>query len=312
MVLLSSIATPLLQAALILIEQSTAMAKLLSCEFINPLAEAYYRNNRSSGQKSLRCFPHCNEKGHSRSSFCGTHLEAAAVIRKSEKFIKDWQNKEVLIIAEIRPSSEQRISALQSVPKSQIISELRDMRNPRSGGELVLGKIEILEEDSEKASVRIIFNGEKHSWDYSWKSNRWSGSTASHVIDVILLESFNTALNHSDLKIHSSAVSKTFILISSHKSTGKKDTSSCQVCTKKTVSKGRKKSDSTNVQEVVCIEVDVVLTDDDVPKTHMVKPSCYLYDIKRDEDRRRLQAFTARPYFCEYDIVDTIIVLPVY
>lgn len=301
--------TPQLEGAKNILRRYRTMAQLTNFEFVSPLAEAYYRNNRSSGQKSLRCFPHCNEKGHSRSSFCGTHVEATAVILKSENFRKDWQNKQVLIIAEIRPYSEQRISALQTVSKSKILNELRDMRNPRSGGELVLGKIEVLAEDSRSASVRLIFNSEKHSWDYSWKSNRWSGSTAPHVIDVILLESFNTALEDTDLRIHSSAVSRPFILISSHKSSGRKVTSSCCGRTKKSATKGQKKSDCALCEEVTFIEDDAALSDDNVSKTHMVRPSCYIYDIKHEEEMRRQQAFTPRPYFCEFDIVDRVIVL---
>ena len=31
----------------------------------------YIRNNKSNGQKNLRCFPHCAADGHKKSGFCG-------------------------------------------------------------------------------------------------------------------------------------------------------------------------------------------------------------------------------------------------
>lgn len=283
---------------------------------MEPLKDAYLRNNRSSGQKSLRCFPHCNDKGHLKSSFCGSHLEATAIIQKDSKFEVDWQNKEVLIIAEIRPSAEQGISGLRSVPRAKILAELRDMRNPRSGGELVLGKIEIMSEDGLTAYVRIIFNGEKHSWDYSWKSNRWSGSSASHVVDVILLESCYSALNNCDLRIYSSLCSMPFILISSHKST--------------TRSKGSRRnsakdagrlvdvSDSTIPKpQTICSEYDDERGDNDPSDgissaMALVKRTCYIYDIQHETESKKKSATMSPPYFCPSDIIDTIIILPTY
>lgn len=283
---------------------------------MEPLKDAYLRNNRSSGQKSLRCFPHCNDKGHLKSSFCGSHLEATAIIQKDSKFEVDWQNKEVLIIAEIRPSAEQGISGLRSVPRAKILAELRDMRNPRSGGELVLGKIEIMSEDGLTAYVRIIFNGEKHSWDYSWKSNRWSGSSASHVVDVILLESCYSALNNCDLRIYSSLCSMPFILISSHKST--------------TRSKGSRRnsakdagrlvdvSDSTIPKpQTICSEYDDERGDNDPSDgissaMALVKRTCYIYDIQHETESKKKSATMSPPNFCPSDIIDTIIILPTY
>ena len=266
------------------------MVLLSNLEFVEPLKDAYLRNNRSSGQKSLRCFPHCNDKGHLKSSFCGSHLEATAIIQKDSKFEVDWQNKEVLIIAEIRPSTEQGISGLRSVPKAKILAELRDMRNPRSGGELVLGKIEIMSEDGLTAYVRIIFNGEKHSWDYSWKSNRWSGSSASHVVDVILLESCYSAVNNCDLRIYSSLCSMPFILISSHKSTTRSKVSRRD--SGKDTGHSTAINESTMKPQTVSSEYDDERGDnypsDGIPSTMaLVKRTCYIYDIQHEAESDR-------------------------
>jgi hypothetical protein len=290
------------------------MIQIADVEFTKPLEEAYYRNNRTSGQKSLRCFPHCNDKGHLRSSFCGSHLEVTAVIHKDGTFGDDWQNKEVLLLAEIRPFTEPRISALKSVPKSKILSELRDMRNPRSGGELVIGKVEILIEDSSTAMVKIVFNEAKHSWDYSWRSNRWSGSSASHVVDIILVESCNSALDQCDLKVYSSVSSKPFILMSSHKpSTSKKSSGRGAAKKKRDVNSrtgsefnaGDRESERNDDRHS-----DETSAADYPPDFLLVKRSCYIYDIQRENEMRRKRAVTMRPYFCATDVTDSIISLP--
>lgn len=56
-----------------------------------------------------------------------------------------------------------------------------------SAGELVLGKVVYSSSDTEKSNVHVKFNSEQHSWDYSWKSNRWEVNK-THVIDVMVLE----------------------------------------------------------------------------------------------------------------------------
>jgi hypothetical protein len=42
-------------------------------EFLTPIGDLYGRNNRSNGQKNLRCFPVCSSV-HSEIGFCGTPL----------------------------------------------------------------------------------------------------------------------------------------------------------------------------------------------------------------------------------------------
>lgn len=297
------------------------MVVLSDLNFKESLGEAYYRNNRTSGQKSFRCFPHCCEKGHIVSGFCGSHLEATAVIQKAPTFGLDWQNKEILIIAEIRPSLEPRISGFDTVSKNKILTDLRDMKNPRSGGELVSGKIEILREDDHNAWIKIVFNGEKHSWDYSWKGNRWTPTT--HVVDVLLIQSFESAVDSNDLIVYSSACSDPFGLISSHKSTIKIKT--------------EKKKKKSNVPRLGDAELSDNEDDDDkvdtnyVKRTYntkkkiliaeleaancLVKSSCYVYDIQRNAEMETLASVAAAsaPFINSgIDIIDRIIHLPSY
>jgi Helicase associated domain len=200
------------------------MITITDIKFTTPFSVSYLRNNRSSGQKSLRCFPRCTEKGHIASGFCGDHLIATATIKKNQACGQDWLDR-ITVIGEIRPFSDQGISSGKKVSRKKLLNELRDIRGAtKSGGELLLGEMKIIHEDELNAVVTIAFNAEKHSWDYSWKSNRWSGVNNSHVVDVVLVESLTYMRDDSspndddELDVYSSACGDTFLILSSHKS----------------------------------------------------------------------------------------------
>jgi hypothetical protein len=38
------------------------------------------------------------------------------------------------------------------------------------------------------AQLQVVFNSELRSWDYSWRSNRWSGKHETHVLEVAVLK----------------------------------------------------------------------------------------------------------------------------
>ena len=211
---------------------SSRMVQIRDLCFTKPFSESYLRNNRSSGQKSLRCFPHCAAKGHRVSGFCGDKLEATAIIIKNLKDTDNWLSR-ISVVGEIRPCSDQGISSGNKISKEKLLLELRDIRSTKIGGELVLGEIRIIHEDTETAFVAITFNAERHSWDYSWKSNRWSGVNSPHVVDVILMQSLSsvsqvqnvaigTICPSDDLDIYCSACSAPFLILSSHKSSNLK------------------------------------------------------------------------------------------
>lgn len=208
------------------------MVLIRELNFTKPFSESYLRNNRSTGQKSLRCFPHCAAKGHRVSGFCGDKLEATAIIVKNLGDTDNWLGR-ISVVGEIRPCSDQGISSRNKISKEKLLHELRDIRSTKIGGELVLGEMKIINEDSETAFVAITFNAERHSWDYSWKSNRWSGVNSPHVVDVILVQSLSSVSQVQnvvvdsicpcdDLDIYCSACSAPFLILSSHKSSNLK------------------------------------------------------------------------------------------
>eukprot|EP01040_Poterioochromonas_malhamensis_P009062 gene9062-9814_t len=54
---------------------------IASCTFHTPIAESYFRNNRSTRQKSLRCFPLCSSRGHVNGGFCGQSIRTTMVLK---------------------------------------------------------------------------------------------------------------------------------------------------------------------------------------------------------------------------------------
>ena len=208
------------------------MAEILSVDFIHGFKDSYLRNNRTSGQKSLRCFPQCCERGHVASGFCGSSLQIVMRIRKCPWLKPDWENREISIIGQIHPISEAGLSSQRSISRAFLMAGLRNSngsKGTRTTGELFLGRVVVMEEQPDGvALLRVEFNGDRHSWDYSWKSNRWSGESNAHVVDIILIQSlFSSTLNvnpipggriDDELVVYSSAHGGTFAVISSHKS----------------------------------------------------------------------------------------------
>lgn len=68
-----------------------------------------------------------------------------------------------------------------------------------------------------KTCFTVTFNRLKHSWDYSWKSNRWAGHETMHVIEVYVFEHKNKYL-----RILHNICSPSFKVICSHKSVNSK------------------------------------------------------------------------------------------
>jgi hypothetical protein len=126
---------------------------------------------------------------------------------------------EFLFIAELRPSQEPRLSSFTRTRKSAIMDQLRS-KSEKSGaaGELFLADIQNVIHTSTGVQAMLIFNAQHCSWDYSWKSNRWSGPIQDHVVDIIALRSISS----QDYAVCCSQESVPFIIISSHKKSANK------------------------------------------------------------------------------------------
>lgn len=139
-----------------------------------------------------RCFPACSIRGHTKGGFCGRPLQVLFEIKEGErttgkKAPEDFLSK-LVFIAEIRPEGVPGLSSNLIVDKARVQAMVRsNVRVNGVAGELVLGKVVHRNSEAGKLCMQVDFNSEQHSWDYSWKSNRWEVNK-THVIDVMILE----------------------------------------------------------------------------------------------------------------------------
>ena len=196
--------------------------------------EQFRRNNRSTGQKSLRCFPRCCGHGHQAQGFCGTPIYAIATLQKTSVPIE-----RVMIVGEIRPESEPGLALFvgQQLPKQDILECIRSGSKTKTTTnatkfELLPGEFRVLSEDAESYSVGIVINEAMSSYDYSWKSNRWASGTVTHVVDVIAVS--DDALGNNEpgphtITVLTSGSSAPFVVASTKKSTAAAGSSSTTV-----------------------------------------------------------------------------------
>ena len=200
--------------------------------FETPIADKYYRNNRSTRQKSLRCFPSCGVKGHVTGGFCGLPLRVKVKFSYQKSAEMNGSNNiesssyvnsdlgQYVFMAEVRTSIEKKLSSIFSISKTNLIEKIRTKFDSRtnSDGEIFMADVEVIDECKDGSILILQFNSQQCSWDYSWRSNRWSGPNATHVIDIIALKKFD-----EDFIISSSGSSSPFVIISSHKKYKAKD-----------------------------------------------------------------------------------------
>jgi len=182
--------------------------------FDTPIGGEYKRNNRSTRQKSLRCFPSCGIKGHVPGGFCGLPLKVTIEVARESNDL-DFDVKNYLFIAEIRPVSQPRISAAMSISEADLLRQIRTKEKSETYGELFQADSTIHVEhlSGDIWQVELTFNSHHCSWDYAWKSNRWSGPQEQHVVDIIILKTASA----SEHRVVSSRPSNPFVVSSSHK-----------------------------------------------------------------------------------------------
>lgn len=185
-----------------------------SCFLITPIAPSYLRNNRSTRQKSLRCFPTCSPRGHITGGFCGQSMRAQLTLNVATTDRK-FDIDDFVFICEIRPHNEPRISGEIIVRKASVMDKVRSKQDKDIGKELFMGEVNSFTQGDNEVEMDIVFNVRHHSWDYSWKSNRWSDQ--QHVVDIIVL----TYESQLDYRVAGYFTSSQFMILSSHKKSTK-------------------------------------------------------------------------------------------
>jgi hypothetical protein len=192
-----------------------------TCEFETPIASSYLRNNRSTRQKSLRCFPVCDPRGHIGAGFCGLPLRVKIQLASTDDSEPEININSYLFIAETRPLSSPGLSSRAAISKQAVMQNIRTKSDKSSDkGELFIGDVTVINIKNGTLELLVVFNGQHASWDYAWRSNRWSGSQEQHVVDIVALKYSSL----SDFIISSSFPSTPFIVASSHKRGPKPET----------------------------------------------------------------------------------------
>lgn len=245
---------------------------ITNIDWITPIGSGYLRNNRSTKQKSLRCFPTCSVKGHVEGGFCGQALKVRIQFNPNPdsnlgNYCNQGSNRHVkatdfLFVAQMRPDTSSMssssnpsstcttsayneltfmddevfskpnennnsnmfiLSNQKSILMPDLCSRLRNRNESKTkaeAAELYLGLVEVNKEGEDLFDLDVIFNMNLHSWDYSWKSDRWN-SKLGHYIDIIALRYGAQELIVSDFKS-----STPFQISSSHKKSNQKKSSS--------------------------------------------------------------------------------------
>ena len=172
----------------------------------------FRRNNRSNGQKSLRCFPRCCEQGHKKSGFCGKPIYATAIFQKT------FPLERIIIVGEFRPETEPGLVQQmgRELHREEIMKRIRSEQNNAQTNMLLPGSIRILnaDETTDTYSASIVLNESLHSYNYDWKSNRWTALTVRHVIDIVVLSDDSDTC----LTVLGGVSSNSFLILSTKKS----------------------------------------------------------------------------------------------
>lgn len=150
-------------------------------QFLCHFSDWYGRNNRTCGQKSIRCFPSCKSTGHVERGFCGSHLTVQFRMQ-SPAALWFLEKRKLLFFAEIRRSMSQGISSSRDKISIDGLLNNSRHRNSKSKNPLFHGEVTVIDYDPDGVIVRVQFNREQLSWNYGWKSNRWNQD--SHVVDI--------------------------------------------------------------------------------------------------------------------------------
>jgi hypothetical protein len=152
----------------------------------------YYRNNRSFGQKNIRCFPTCCEEEHNEHHFCGQPLKISftMLIKKNKdgEYDRNGNMDYIRLIAEFKEcDAEYFFKKPVSVQELQILAKSK--KNPTNP--FFLGKVVETDEPLETTNgilhkSTVEFNSECKGWHYSWIGNRFK-SSIRHAISVTVM-----------------------------------------------------------------------------------------------------------------------------
>ena len=226
-------------------------------EFLTTFKEAYLRNNRRGGQKNLRCFPECSERGHSCSGFCGRAVQVNFV----PNCAGCTEKKEILSLAEFVTNGKEPTDIVvgSSFPVGVFESDTRDKKN--SLRRFVRG---LKNEDG-------IFNYKPSCWHYRWRSNKHATDTL-HFLRVVTFEIDRVTSTMTCVSLIDSTKFTLFSIKMLDKTTNKRKITTVTKKIKKRPAKRLKRSAIT-VQEPKSERLSNLPTEEMDAWSHMCPPS---------------------------------------
>ncbi|ETW03401.1 hypothetical protein, variant 1 [Aphanomyces invadans] len=137
--------------------------------------DSYTRNNKSTGHKNLRCFPHCCGT-HRPNSFCGASIVVECLVQRPTRAIVSYCRFEASDMA------EQVIQVDESVPTETLMAEVKSTDVPL-GPWMAGDRLDVPSTDI----IRFEYNRVRQSWHYGWRSNRFN-CNIKHTFVVYVFE----------------------------------------------------------------------------------------------------------------------------
>lgn len=104
---------------------------------------------------------------------------------------RSYWEKDLVILAELRPSMSSGLSSQQIVPREHVNQNIRTQTDPFLP--YIIGSVGIIHagrssdpRDEIESTIEINFNEHNLAWHYGWKSNKHV-SDHKHVVDVVIL-----------------------------------------------------------------------------------------------------------------------------
>ncbi|ETV85234.1 hypothetical protein H257_03046 [Aphanomyces astaci] len=150
--------------------------------------DSYTRNNKSTGHKNLRCFPHCCG-AHRPNSFCGSSIVVECPVA--------WPTPATSIVSYCRfeasdMSDQAVIQVDQVVSVGNLTAEVKSTDVPL-GTWMTGERLEMALGDSPPSILHFEFNRVRQSWHYGWRSNRFN-CNIKHAFVVYVFEHHQGAL----------------------------------------------------------------------------------------------------------------------
>jgi len=181
----------------------------------------YIRNNKSNGQKNIRCFPRCTQFGHRTAGFCGsgvvlscdvTRLEPQLSNKDEDETVKALNQatfdfvfdfNDIIVVAEFLragPDSEKSHVTKNSFYEAAPIMN-RVKRRGNNLAPLFLARfMDQTPEERAKNPLQRCFTIEPSCWHYGWKSHKHSNTT-KHFLRVYAFHrigGYLKCLSHDD------------------------------------------------------------------------------------------------------------------